>query len=152
MKTTSFIKFATLSATVAGILSACGTSTENSSQSLSVQDKLDLEHKVLVKCNNGPSVEELLTKELSKACREQNVRLKASGKASCSEDFCTNMVMLQADKRGLEIEVNYDGEVEFLVTISSDVTASTKEKPALICYAPVLKAQELLNGLGGKCR
>lgn len=62
------------------------------------------------------------------------------------------MIMLQPEKRGLEIELNYDGEVEFLVTISSDVLASTKEKPALICYAPVLKAQELLSSLGGKCR
>lgn len=108
--------------------------------------------KVVVKCNSGPSAEDLLALELSKTCREQNEQLKARGLASCGEDYCTDMVSMKAQRYGYEMDRGDNGEVEFLVTISAEMLSSPKEKEALICYAPVLKARELTSSLSKSCK
>ncbi|MEY2987575.1 MAG: hypothetical protein RJB13_1096 [Pseudomonadota bacterium] len=152
MKMTTITKTIGLSIIAIGFFTACGQASEQSAQSQSLQDDLEMARKVVVKCNNVPSAEELLALELSKTCREQNIQLKAKGVSGCAEDYCTDMVSLESQRRGLEFDLGYDGEVEFLVTISSDFLESRQEKMGLICYSPVLKARELLGSLGDSCK
>jgi hypothetical protein len=152
MKTTSLAKVITLSSAALGIFSACGISSKQKSSAQSLQDDLEMARKVVVKCNNGPSAEELLALELAKTCREQNEQLKAKGLMGCAADYCTDMVSLESQRRGVEFDFGYDGEVEFLVTISSDFLESRQEKMGLICYSPVLKARELLGSLDKSCK
>lgn len=152
MKASSFVRTIALSLSAVGIMTACGTSQGQSSQAQSLRDDLEMARKVVVKCNNAPSGEELLALELSKTCREQNEQLKAKGIAGCSEDLCTDMVTLDSQRRGVEFDFRYDGEVWFLVTISSDVLESRQEKMGLICYSPILKARELLGSLSDSCK
>lgn len=152
MKATSLFKVVALSTIAVGAFSACGKASNQAAQSQSLNDDLEMARKVVVKCNNGPSAEDLLALELSKTCREQNLELKAKGLAGCSEDLCTDMVTLDSQRRGVEFDFGYDGEVEFLVTISSDLLESRKEKMGLICYSPTLKARELLGSMSQACK
>lgn len=152
MKFSSVRQVSALSLVCLGFVAACGAPSQPEASTQSLQDELEMARQVVVTCSKAPSAEDMLALELSKTCREQNKQLKASGVASCGEDLCTDMVTLDAQRRGVEFELGYDGEVEFLVTISSDFLSAPREKSGLICYSPVLKARELLGRLGSNCK
>lgn len=155
MKRTLSLRTITLSGVVVAFAAACGVQNESGSSSQSLKSDLEMARQLVVKCDSRSSAEDQLALELSKTCRDQNAALKAKGFASCAEDFCSDVVSLSLAEKGLQgvtLEAAGDaGGIEFLVTVDSNLALAKKEKNALICYAPVLKAQELLNSLSTRC-
>lgn len=147
------ISVASLASIVA--TTACGTQTSGSSTA-SIQQDLERERAVTLSCKGSKSPLDQLTLELSKECRRQNAELRAKGLPACLQDECTDMVTLSPAKKGLTgTQFIYDSEgnpVEFSVEITSNIRLSTREKHGLICYAPSLKAEELLGSLSSRCK
>lgn len=155
MKHALSFKTMTSLAVVVAFAAACGVQSESASTSQSLKSDLEMARQLVVKCDGSKSAEDKLALELSKTCREQNAELKARGFASCAEDFCSDVVSLSLAEKGLQgvtLEAAGDsGGFEFLVTVDSDFAFAKKEKNALICTAPALQAQELLNSLSTRC-
>ncbi|NBX18431.1 MAG: hypothetical protein EBR09_13825 [Proteobacteria bacterium] len=151
MKLSKRIQFSALALVISA--AACGTASETTSVSQSAQHDLESTRKLLVKCDDSHSAEAQLTRELSKTCRLQNAQLKAKGFAACAEDHCSDVVSVSSEPRGLDVHLQADNkDIEISVMVSTNLQLATKEKNMLICYAPVLKARELLNSLGGRCK
>ncbi|MFZ9521750.1 MAG: hypothetical protein ACO3A4_14865 [Silvanigrellaceae bacterium] len=151
-KTVSTFAF---SAAVLAVVSACGTSSKDSSTA-SVQQDLEMARALTISCKGKSTPENQLALELSKQCRAQNVELKAKGLPACSQDECSDLVTLEPAKKGLTgSSYIYDSQgnpVGFQVVVSNEIALSTKEKLGLICYAPSLKAQELLGTSAFRCK
>jgi hypothetical protein len=144
-------------ASVASIIftAACGKQTAASS-SASLQDDLERERAVTLSCKGSMSPVDQLALELSKECRKQNAELRAKGMPACLQDECTDLVTLKPAQKGLTgtqfIHDSQGNTVGFSVEISSDIRLSAQEKHGLICYAPALKAEELLGSSAVKCK
>ncbi|MBM3381968.1 MAG: hypothetical protein FJY29_05950 [Betaproteobacteria bacterium] len=151
MKTTKLFKTLSLAALLFAGAAACGVDNQASSSAQSLHGDHEMARRLVVKCSGKISPEAQLALELSKTCREQNAELKAKGYAACQEDFCSEALKVSTEKKGI-LEVQYDGKgVGLAVTISSDFSFAATEKSALICYAPVLKARELLSSSNSRC-
>lgn len=142
---------------------ACGRTAEQDSSTAAadkstaeVQRDLESARSLTVSCKGSTTPLNQLTLELSKKCRAQNAELKAKGLAACQQDECSDIVTLQPARSGLPgASLVYDQQgntIGFQVTISSNMEASNREKTGLICYAPVLKAQELLTSMPVNCK
>ncbi|MEN9530533.1 MAG: hypothetical protein RI932_2406 [Pseudomonadota bacterium] len=152
MKTTTLFKTLSLATLLVAGAVACGGENQPSSSAQSLHGDHEVARQLIVKCNGKVSAESQLALELSKTCRQQNAELKAKGFAACQEDFCSEALKVSTDRRGIEVALQYDGrDVDMSVTVSSDFSRATTEKNALICYAPVLKARELLNSIDSRC-
>jgi hypothetical protein len=152
MKTTNLFKTLSMCALLVAGVVACGVEKQPSSSAQSLHSEHEIARQTIVKCNGKISAESQLALELSKACREQNAELKAKGYAACQEDFCSEALKLSPSKKRLNAELQSDGNsLELHVKLSTDFSMATTEKSALICYAPVLKARELLNSVGSRC-
>lgn len=153
MKTSNLFKTVSLSLVLAAGAVACGMQQEPASKAQSLHGDHEIARQLIVKCNGKTSAESQLALELSKTCREQNAELRAKGFAACQEDFCSEVLQISAAKKGLNVELQSDGNsLELHVKVDSDLSLATQEQKALICYAPVLKARELLNTVGSRCQ
>lgn len=152
MKLSSNIRFFSLALVIAAAATACGTTAETSADSQSMQRDLESARQLVVKCDGSNTAEDQLARELSKTCRQQNAELRAKGFAACAEDYCSDVLTISHDPHGLDVQVQADNlGFEFSVLLSKDFSLATKEQNSLICYAPVLKARELLTSLSGRC-
>ncbi|MEN9809843.1 MAG: hypothetical protein RLZZ488_1410 [Pseudomonadota bacterium] len=156
MKTFRSLQISLASVIFAVGIAACGsqqTSSQTSSaDTLGQVNSSSLSPTFAIKCSANGGAEKQLARELSLRCRQDNAERKARGLASCGEDYCSEGVELESELRGLDVEFAYDGgEVEFLVTIASNFALPEKNKQALVCYAPVIKARELLTSAGSNC-
>jgi hypothetical protein len=137
------------------VVSACGTSS-NGSNTASLQQDLEMARALTISCKGKSSPASQLTLELSKQCRAQNAELRAKGMPACAQDECSDLVSLKPAQKGLTgSSYIYDSQgnpVGFQVVISNDIALSTKEKLGLICYAPSLKAEELLGTMAARCK
>lgn len=157
MKTIRSLQVSLASAIFAVSIAACGASqTSAPTSSSGAAEQLGSptpSAKIAVKCSGRGGAEKQLARELSLRCRQDNAARKAKGLASCGEDYCSEGVALESELRGLDVELAYDGgEVEFLVTVSSNFSLPEKNKQALICYAPLIKAREIIASAGHICR
>lgn len=134
---------------------ACGKPTTAASTA-GLQNDLDRERAVTLTCKGSKTPAAQLAVELSKECRRQNAELRAKGLPACLQDECTDFVTLKPAQKGLTgTKFIYDSEgntVGFSVEITSDIRLATQEKQGLICYAPELKAEELLGSAAVKCK
>ena len=137
------------------VVSACGTSSQGSSTA-SIQQDLEMSRALTISCKGNTTPANQLALELSKQCRAQNAELRAKGLPACSQDECSDLVSLKSAEKGLTgTSYIYDSQgnpVGFRVVISDDLALSSKEKLGLICYAPVLKAKELLGAMAVRCK
>lgn len=134
---------------------SCGTqpnTADIATANQTLHNDKSLSRTFALKCTAESQAEKKLAFELSKKCREDNAILKAKGVPSCGDDYCTEGVALETELKGIEAEVTYDGsEVEFLVTLSTNFSLPQKDKQALICYSPLIKARELLASSSLPC-
>lgn len=157
MRTIRSLQISFASAVSAVSAAACGTTQTSAQTTTSVAAQQIASptpsSKIAVKCSGRGGAEKQLAHELSLRCRQDNAARKAKGLASCGEDYCSEGVALEGELRGLDVELAYDGgEVEFLVTVSSNFSLPEKNKQALICHAPLIKAREIITSAGHICR
>lgn len=151
-KTVSIFLLLLLSGFVFASCDSRNSGTDVATTQTAHQENTSLSRTFALKCTESGSAENQLALELSKKCRQDNAALKAKGLPSCGEDYCSEAIALETEFKGLEVEFAYDGgEVEFLVTLSSNFALPQHDKQALICFAPVIKARELLTTAGAPC-
>lgn len=146
-----------LATTACGQNSAQDASTAATSKSTAeVQRDLESARSLTLSCNGSTTPLNQLALELSKKCRAQNAELKAKGMPACRQDECSDIVSLRPASNGLPgASLVYDKQgntIGFQVVISTQMELSNQEKTGLICYAPVLKAQELLTSMPANCK
>ena len=137
------------------LTTACGTSS-TASETASIQKDLGSARQSNLSCKGSLTPVDQLAKELSKQCRLQNAELKAKGLPSCLQDQCSDLVTLapvQKSLNGVKLLNDSDGNLVGLqVELTTDIKYSAQEKHGLICYAPVLKAEELLGSMASRCK
>lgn len=144
-------------ASVVSILSAVGCGKESSqSATAGVREDLESSRALTLSCRGSTTPLKQLAVELSKQCRAQNAELKAAGLPACQQDQCSDLVTLErASSNAPGATYIYDSEghtVGIKLELSTDIRLSTQEKLGLICYAPELKADELLGSMAARCK
>lgn len=144
-------------ASIVSILSAVGCGRQASqSETAGMRDNLESSRALTLSCRGSTTPVKQLALELAKQCRAQNAELKAAGLPACQQDQCSDLVTLEsASKNAPGASYIYDSQghtVGIKLVLSTDIRLSTQEKLGLICYAPELKADELLGSMATRCK